>query len=359
MKRETRLLLNRATQSLVLAVEHFNRPSDISRHEAVLVFLDHAFEMVLKAAIIHQGGRIREKRAQETIGFEQCVRKCLSDAQVKCLTDDQAATIRTINGLRDAAMHHILELSEQQLYLHTQSGVTLFDDFLRAVFAKTLADILPERVLPVSTRPPTDILIMVDERVTQIRGLLKAGTRRALEARAGVRALAIMERALDGQSGQPREGDLQRFTRRLKEGEAWTSLFPGVAGLRIDVEGGGPVVSLRISKTEGFPTKLVKEGEEPAAVIAVRRVEELGYYSLGATEVAKHVGLTVPKAGAVIRHLRLQEDPEYFKEIWIGKSRHKRYSQKAIQRIEEVLPTLDMDSVWQDNRPRPRPQAAT
>lgn len=358
MKRETRLLLDRATQSLVLAIEHFNRPSDISRHEAVLVFLDHAFEMALKAAIIHQGGRIRERRAQETIGFEHCVRKCLSDAQVKCLIEDQAATIRTINGLRDAAMHHILDLSEQELYLHTQSGVTLFDDFLFGLFGKRLADVLPERVLPVSTRPPTDILLMVDERVTQIRGLLAATRRRTLEATAGIRALAIMERAHSGQSGQPAEGDLNRLTRALKGGEAWTSLFPGVAGLRIDLEGGGPTVSLRITKTEGFPTRLVKEGEEPGAVVAVRRVEELGYYSLGATDVAKHVGLTVPKTGAVIRHLRLQEDPDYFKEIWIGRSLHKRYSQKAIRRISEVLPTLDMDKVWQDNRPRPRPKAA-
>jgi len=36
----------------------------------------------MKAAILHRGGRIREKRAKETIGFDKCVRISLSDGKV-------------------------------------------------------------------------------------------------------------------------------------------------------------------------------------------------------------------------------------------------------------------------------------
>jgi len=39
MKREVRNLLTRSTDSVLLAIEHFNRPWDRGRHEAVLILL--------------------------------------------------------------------------------------------------------------------------------------------------------------------------------------------------------------------------------------------------------------------------------------------------------------------------------
>lgn len=56
MKRESRLLFTKAVDSLVLSIEHYNRPWDRGRVDAVLILLDHAFEMLLKAAIPHRGG---------------------------------------------------------------------------------------------------------------------------------------------------------------------------------------------------------------------------------------------------------------------------------------------------------------
>lgn len=71
MKKEARLRREKAINSLILTIEHFNRPWDRSRVEAVLILLDHSFEMLLKAAILHSGGRIRWSRAKETIGFDK------------------------------------------------------------------------------------------------------------------------------------------------------------------------------------------------------------------------------------------------------------------------------------------------
>jgi hypothetical protein len=67
MKREAKLLLQKASDSLLLSVELFNRPSDRGRISGTLVQLDPAFEMFLKAAIVGRGGRIRERRARETL----------------------------------------------------------------------------------------------------------------------------------------------------------------------------------------------------------------------------------------------------------------------------------------------------
>ena len=134
MKKEVRLLLDKAVDSFVLSIEHFNRPSNQGRTSTVLILLDHAFEMLLKASILHKGGQIRKPRERQTIGFE-CVRAEL-DGRVKFLDSDQALTLQMIKSLRDAAQRHLIDVSESQFYMHAQSGVTLFRDILKDIFAK-------------------------------------------------------------------------------------------------------------------------------------------------------------------------------------------------------------------------------
>lgn len=153
MKKEE-LLKDKGVSSILLSIDHFNRVSDVGRSEAALIFMDHSFEMLLKAGILAMGGKIREPRQANTIGFDKCVRKALTDTPF--LKEEQALVLQAINGLRDAAQHHLLDLSEGQLYFHAQSGVTLFRDVLKDVFNEDLADALPSRVLPVATIVPSD-----------------------------------------------------------------------------------------------------------------------------------------------------------------------------------------------------------
>src|SRR5690606_37861213 len=120
------------------------------------IFMDHSFEMLLKAAILHKGGKIKDKGAKETIGFGSCIRKGFSDAKIKFLTDEEVLTLQSLNGLRDAAQHYTLEMSEQHLYFQAQAGLTLFRDITKRVFNMDLRTELPIRVLPLSTTPPTD-----------------------------------------------------------------------------------------------------------------------------------------------------------------------------------------------------------
>jgi hypothetical protein len=112
VKREATRLNAKAVDALILVVEHFNRPWDQGRVCATLILLDHRFEMLLKAAILKLGGRIRNSGEANTIGFEACVKQGLSNGAVKFLDNDQAIALRTFNGLRDAAQHHLLEISE-------------------------------------------------------------------------------------------------------------------------------------------------------------------------------------------------------------------------------------------------------
>lgn len=359
MKREATALLDRAIDSLVLSVEKFNCPWDRGRPEVVLILLDRAFELLLKAVIVHRGGRIREPKATQTIGFDKCVRVCLSEAKVKCLTDEQALTVQVINSLRDAAQHYLVELSEQQLYMYCQAGVTLFADLLKVVFRQRLHDVLPTRVLPVASAPPRDLHTVLKAEFDDVKALVAPRSRKALRARAKLRALAIVEASVSGIRSQPGERELDRLIRTVRESTSWRDVFPGVAALSLETEGSGLTVSIRLTKAQGEPVRLVPEGTPGATTVAVRRVDELGFYSLGLAQVAEKLKLSAPRALALIQHLDLQSDPECFKEIRIGKSAHKRYSQNAIVKLKEALVTTDMDTVWERHKPTGRRTTTT
>jgi hypothetical protein len=302
--------------------------------------------MLFKAAILHRGGRIREPRAKQTIGFDASVRKGLSDAKVKFLDENQALTVQMINSLRDAAQHHILDISEQHLYIQAQAGLSLFRDVFKAVFSEELQTHLPARVLPMSTTPPTDLATLFDNEIKEIRKLLGPKSRRRTEAEAKLRSLAIVEKSLSGEKVQPSIGELKKLAAEVAAAKkTWNEIFPGVATVTLTAQGYGPSIDLRISKT-GVPVQIVPEGTPGAAVVAVKRVDELGFYSLGRDQLAAKIGISGPKTTAVIRFLKLQADPECYKRITIGQSKFDRYSPKAIGAIQDALKKNSIDEIW-------------
>lgn len=351
MKQHARLLFEKSIDSLILSVEHFNRPWDRGRREAVLILLDRAFELLLKATILHKGGKIREPYEKETIGFDKSVRKCLTDSKVKCLTEEQGLTMQIINSFRDAAQHDIVELSEQELYMYCQAGITLYKDLIKHVFKTALSDYVPERVLPISTQPPRDLHSMVEADFAEITKLVKPHSRRQLEAKSKLKVLAIVESSLEGVRSQPSELEVNNLVKQVRMGKRWQDLFPGVASLELMTEGTGISVEIRITKKEGEKVQIVPEGTPGATVLAVKRVNELDYYSLGLRDLAAKVILSESRTLALVMHLKLQDSDEFFKIVKVGKSVFKRYSPKALDLIRHKMPTLDMDDVWQKNKP--------
>jgi hypothetical protein len=340
MRREVRRLKAKAVESLVLSIELFNRPHAGGRTDGVLLHADHAFEMLLKAVIRHRGGEIRKPGEAHTLGFKECLSRCLTVADLKCLTPEQAITLQALNGWRDAAQHYLLDLSEQQLYLASQSAVTLFDDILGDVFGESLRAHVPERVLPVSTSPPHDIDLLLDDEFTVISELIVPGSRRLSDAKGRLRPVAILDAATAGSDHQPTEEELNAHIRSLRAGATWRDLFPGVAAIQFDTSGTGLTYSLRFTKKEGIPIHTVREGDAAAAVVGVRRVNELDFYQFGFNDMAARLaGLCSPnKLQAVIKHLGLRAEERYFKELKIGRSIFGRYSQDALAHLQEVLP---------------------
>ncbi|MFI9455197.1 DUF3644 domain-containing protein [Amycolatopsis sp. NPDC052450] len=355
MKREARLLKGKSLASLMLSVEHFNRPWDIGRTDAVLMLLDHAFEMLLKAAILHRGGRIRDPGEKNTIGFDQCVRRSLSTNSIRFLSEEQALTLQAINGLRDAAQHHLVDISEAHLYLQAQSGITLYRDLARHVFGDDLHEALPKRVLPIATVAPRDPLALFSDEIAEVARLLRPGTRRGAEAAARLRALAIVDGAMRGEKLQPGESTLRKLGAQISAGVTDLDvLFPGIAAVEFVTDGSGPAISLRIAKKEGIPVTLVADGDADSSVVAVRRVSELDFYNLRFSGLVDKLEVTTNQTTALITLLKIKENEEYAKSFfntWC-------YSQKALIRLREALQAQKPEDWWREYKAHMAKKAA-
>ena len=128
LKRDARILKEKAIASLIGATAAFNSPHDRGRPTQVLLQLQHAFEMLLKAALVQFGVKVFDRRSGRSKGFEACVRLAESTDQVG-LTAEDAGTLRAIDALRDDEQHWYNEVSEQLLYLHARAAITGSSDF--------------------------------------------------------------------------------------------------------------------------------------------------------------------------------------------------------------------------------------
>lgn len=360
MKKEVKHLYSKAIDSLILSIELFNRPSDSGRIHSVLIFMDHSFEMLLKASIIHNGGKIKDKKALHTIGFSACLNKAFSDQSIKFLSEEQVLTLQVLNGLRDAAQHYILEMSEQYLYFQAQAGLTLFRDIVRNVFAIELKTELPHRVLPLSTTPPIDIHAFFTNEISEIKNLLSPNSRKKLEANEKLRALAIMENSIQGNESQPSDSELKKMALRLNSGSDWNQIFPGVSTLNFTNNGYGPALDLRITKNEGVAVTIIPNGSASSgAVLAIKRVNDLDFYSLTTTDLVTKTKVSQNKLLAVMKELDIQNDIESFKEFKVGKQIYKRYSPKALNKLKTDLPNLNIEEIWDKHKSKKKPKYPT
>jgi hypothetical protein len=352
MKRIPRLLKAKAVSSLRRATAAYNGVDDDGRQTAVLLHLQHGCEMLLKAALRERGIDLFERsegRVGRSIGFEKCVR--LAREHVG-LTEDELGTLRAIDSMRDDEQHWIAIVNEGLLYLHARACVTLFDEILLDIFDERLADHLPERVLPISTRPPADIDVLIDEQFDQAKQLLRPGQRRRAEARAMLRGLLALE-AHVSEDAVVNERDVNRVERGVRDGKSLEQIFPRLGPLGAAIEGEGPTLTVHFTKKTGVPVSYIP-ADDPREAAAVRQVDLQRKYHMSPKQLADRLGLTPPRAVALRRELEIDDDDNCIHEFVFGTQRHKRYSDNALTYMKEALETVDMDEVWKRQRPRRR-----
>lgn len=355
MLRLSKLLLDKAADSLVSAIDKFNTSTERGRKTEVLILADHCHEMLLKAAIAERRGQLVSKQTGHMIGFSDCVNRASSTGNIKFLKPQHCVALRHVNGLRDAEYHALSDVSEEELYIALQESITVVRDVLKEVFDLELYDWLPRRVMPVSTLPLTDVLAVFESKLEEVKKLLAPGRRRKIEARAAIASLTVLESALNESDAPPTEKEIVRKMGQLARGEPIGNVFPAIHLLDVDVDGSGPTISLRLTKGTGMPVRLVNaEGKDSsdATVIASRRVAETGYYKFGLVDMAKRLGINQHDALSMVHHLSIQDNEENFKIIQIGKSKHKRYSQKSLDAIKDGIGRGELDPAKTDYQKR-------
>ena len=293
LKREARTLKAKALCSLRRAVTAFNSCDDDGRTTCVMLHMQHAAEMLLKAILVQKGVRVFDPTKQTSIGFEKCVNLAIQHAK---LTAEEAGLLRTVDAFRDAEQHWLIRVPEDVLYLHARGFITTFDDLLKRTLDDALADYLPGRVLPVSTQPLVSFDLLVDREFSQVRDLLQPGRRQRDEARGRIRALLAMESHV-AEHADISETDIDRIEKAIRGGKSRSDVFPRLGTIDTQISGTGATISVRFTKRagEGAPVRFVA-ADDPTDAAAVREVDLQKRFRLSASELAKALKLNTHKS---------------------------------------------------------------
>lgn len=345
--RKTKQYVQTAVESLTLAIELFNRPSPTGREHATVMLAAHAFEMLLKGAIYEQRKKVKFSGSDRSFDLGKYV--TVAETSLGVIDGGDRVVLLALKDDRDAATHDVILMSDDVLWLHLRSAVTIFRKVPLSLTGQDLTDVMPGRVLPVSATPPTEVGLVVGKEAEQIAELLRPGKRRNAEARARLLPLMSLDRAARGETEPPTEAEINRTLRELKESSDWTSAFPGVVGLQLV---GSPrpseqvqEISLRIDPKRGeVPVRLARDGEEAAAY---REVDTFDRYSLKLSKLGEKLGLTRHQAYAVVHHLGLKSDPACYrcKKTAKGNIAWQGLSNLALDRVRKALNDgLDVDA---------------
>lgn len=345
--RKTRQYVATAVDSLTLAIELFNRPSTTGREHATVMMAAHAFEMLLKGAIYEERQKVRFSGSDRSFDLGKCV--TVAETSLGIIDAGDRVVLLALKEDRDAATHDVIAMSDDVLWLHLRSAVTIFRKVLLGLTGQDLTDVMPGRVLPVSASPPTDVGLVVGKEVEQIAELLRPGRRQSADARSRLLPLMALDRAARGETESPSETEINRALRDLKAQKPWASVFSGVVGLQLV---GGPrpsdqvqEISLKIDPKRGdLSVRLAADGED---ALGYREVDTFDRYSLKLSKFGEKLDLTRHQGLAVIHALDLRSDPKCYREKFTsnGHVQFQGLTNIALERAKKAIAEgLDVDA---------------
>jgi len=343
VRRVSGQLQRKAISSLKRAISAFNSTDNEGRQTAVLLHLQHAAEMMLKAGLTDQRIKVFDKNFGRSIGFDRCLGLATEHLR---LDASDLGVLRTIDSLRDDEQHWLGDMSEELLFLHARATVGVLDKVMQTAFDERLADHLPPRALPITSQPLEDFDVLIDRQYKQINDLLQTGKRRRAEARSLIRSMLAME-GHAAEDVKVSERDVNRVEKGMKEGKSLTEVFPRLTTVAADIQTEGPTVTVHFTKKKGAPVHFVP-ADDPAESAAVREVDLQKKFHWTATELAKKLDLTNPRATALRRHLSIDDQPDCVHRFHFGGLEVIRYSDNAFTLMRQALddPATDMDAIW-------------
>jgi hypothetical protein len=349
VRREANALRLKALASLRRSADAFNSSNDDGRVTSTLLHLQHAFEMLLKAALVQKRQKVMDPDTGRSYGFEKCVNLA---KQHLGLNEADAGVLRAIDSMRDDEQHYHALIDEALLHTHCRAAVPIFDTLLQAVFGERLADQLPVRVLPLATRPPEDVQALIDAQFSQVKRLLRPGTRRQADARAMVRGLLALEAHTSDRTVQVSEKDVTRVVQGVRAGKSRVQVFPKLSTLGTEsIDGGELLVKVKFVRNDpsAVPVRFVA-GDEDAAAIRLHDMRDKFHWS--ATELAKKLGISTFQSKALRWKLGIDDDESCRYVFTFGKTRHPMFSDNAYTKMRDTLaePGFSTQAAWLEYR---------
>ena len=263
--------------------------------------------MLLKAIIFQARGTVRDKGDELTHSLGRCIAIAADDLHV--LTKDERALLSALKQDRDCATHDSIVMSEQLLWVHMRSAISVIRRLLRDELQQDLTALLPGRVIPVSTEPPHELHALVEDELATIATLVAPGTRRGPEARARLRPLLSLDGAATGRVDPPTEAEVSRAESALRKGVEWKRVLPGLATLSVSpVAPGGDAQEVVLRVGQGADSIAVRKAKPGEEALAYRSMDPFEEYGGRLSKYGEKLGLTQQQGYALIDHLAIKDD---------------------------------------------------
>ncbi|MGY4907258.1 hypothetical protein [Streptomyces sp. 900116325] len=143
------------------------------------------------------------------------------------------------------------------------------------------------------------------------------------------------------------ERDVDRVENGISQGKSRDAVFPALTQISTEFSGEGPTLTVRFDK-KGPPVKFADDASDAAAI---REVDLQKKFHWSATELARKLNISPPKALALRQHLGIDEDPKCFYVFVMGAQKHPRFSDNALKQMRDSIKSLNMDDVWDAHKP--------
>lgn len=142
------LLLNKATEAFMMAIEIYNKPSIKYRVEGFALFICNAWELMLKAHLIKKNGMdsiYYKYNANRTLSLENCIEKVFTNNK-----DPLRKNLEKIIELRNTSTHFITEEYEMVYIPLFQACVLNFSEKIEVFHNIDMTSIIPQNFLTLS-----------------------------------------------------------------------------------------------------------------------------------------------------------------------------------------------------------------
>lgn len=143
------LLLNKAKEAFILAIEIYNKPTLRYRAEGFVLFMVNAWELMLKAYLIKRDGEDSiyyiDKHGR-TITLDNCIRRVFTNTK-----DPMRLNLEKIIEFRNACTHFVTEEYESLYIPLFQANVLNYSEKLKEFHNIEVSEIIPDNFLTLST----------------------------------------------------------------------------------------------------------------------------------------------------------------------------------------------------------------